>query len=50
MEKSTGSSGLGWETTPVSKFSDSGLDCRIQEKAKKLWMKKGCVQGKDLDI
>jgi len=49
MGKKTGSSGL-WHTTPVKEFFNSELNCRIQKKAKKLWKKKGCVQGKDLDI
>ena len=48
MGKTTGSSGL-WHTTPVKELFDSELNCRIQEKAKKLWKEKGCVQGKDLD-
>ena len=39
-----------WHSTPVKEFSDSELNGCIQEKAKKLWKKKGCVQGKDLDI
>jgi len=39
-----------WHTTPVKEFSDSELNGYIQEKAKKLWKEKGCVQGKDLDI
>jgi len=41
---------LGWNTAPIRKLSDSDLNCRIQKKAKALWEKKGCVQGKDLDI
>ena len=49
MKKTTGLSGL-WHTTPVKELFDLGLNGRIQEKAKKLWEKKGCVQGKDLDI
>jgi len=39
-----------WHTTPAKEFSNSELNCRVQEKAKKIWKKKGCVQGKDLDI
>ncbi len=30
------------------KLSDAELNARIQKKAKELWERSGCVQGKDL--
>ena len=41
-------SGLSKISTP--KWSEAEMTAKIQQKAKEIWQKKGCVQGKDLEI
>lgn len=50
MAKPTGNSGFNWSQTSTPKLSDTELNARIQKKAKEIWTRKGCVQGKDLEI
>ena len=42
--------GIGSSKNATPKLSDAEITALIQKKAKEIWTKKGCVQGKDLEI
>lgn len=50
MAKGTSENRFGWSRNTSAGLSVTELRERTEQKAKEIWERKGCVQGKDLEI